>query len=51
MAKDENDKPIEVPRGAVPTFHGFRHSAASCAIAQGDSAEEVSRQLGPATAP
>jgi integrase len=44
--KDENDKPVKVPRGSVPTFHGFRHSAASEAIAQGDSAEEVSWQLG-----
>jgi integrase len=31
-----------VPHGAVPTFHGFRHTAASYAIAAGDSAEEVS---------
>lgn len=44
--KDEDDKPIPAPRGSVPTFHGFRHSAASEAIAQGDSAEEVSWQLG-----
>jgi integrase len=35
-----------VPRGSVPSFHGFRHSAASHAIAAGDSAEEVSWQLG-----
>jgi integrase len=34
-----------VPRGAVPTFHGFRHTAASVAIADGD-VEEVSWQLG-----
>jgi Phage integrase family len=34
------------PPGAVPTFHGFRHSAASEAIAAGDGAEEVSWQLG-----
>jgi integrase len=43
---DEDDEPVEVPRGAVPNFHSFRHSAASEAIAQGDSAEEVSWQLG-----
>jgi integrase len=35
-----------VPRGSVPSFHGFRHNAASYAIAAGDSAEEVSWQLG-----
>ena len=34
-----------VPRGAVPTFHGFRHTAASYAIADGDTAEEVSWML------
>lgn len=32
--------------GALPTFHGFRHTAASEAIAAGDGAEEVSWQLG-----
>jgi integrase len=35
-----------VPRGVVPSFHSFRHTAASEAIAAGESAEEVSRQLG-----
>jgi len=43
---DADEKLVEVPRGAVPNFHSFRHSAASEAIAQGDSAEEVSWQLG-----
>jgi integrase len=33
-------------RDAAPNFHGFRHSAASEAIAAGDSVEEVSWQLG-----
>jgi integrase len=33
-------------RDAAPTFHGFRHSAASLALANGESAEEVSWQLG-----
>lgn len=37
------DKP---PKGAAPSFHGFRHTAASEAIAAGDGAEEVSWQLG-----
>ena len=35
-----------VPPRSVPTFHSFRHTAASEAIAAGDSAEEVSWQLG-----
>lgn len=34
------------PKDAAPSFHGFRHSAASEAIAAGESAEEVSWQLG-----
>jgi integrase len=44
--QDDHGLPVEVPRGAVPSFHSFRHSAASEAIAQGDSAEELSFQLG-----
>jgi integrase len=32
--------------GAVPSFHSFRHTAASVAIAAGESAEEVAWQLG-----
>jgi integrase len=35
-----------IPRDAAPNFHGFRHSAASLALASGESAEEVSWQLG-----
>ena len=35
-----------VPRGAVPNFHSFRHTAASMAIADGDGTEEVSWMLG-----
>lgn len=30
----------------MPCFHSFRHTAASRAIANGESAEEVSWQLG-----
>lgn len=30
-----------MPRGVVPTFHAFRHTAASYAIAEGESAEDV----------
>ena len=44
--RDEYGKPVPLPRGAVPTFHGFRHHFASLAISSGDSAEEVSWQLG-----
>ena len=43
---DADGRPVKLPQGAVPNFHSFRHSAASEAIAQGDSAEEVSWQLG-----
>ena len=32
--------------GTVPSFHSFRHTAASVAIAAGESAEEVAWQLG-----
>jgi integrase len=31
---------------SAPTFHGFRHSAASVALANGESVEEVAWQLG-----
>lgn len=44
--EDERGRPVKVPRGAVPNFHSFRHTAASEAIAAGDGAEEVSWQLG-----
>jgi integrase len=44
--RDAEDKPVKVPRGAVPSFHSFRHSCASHAIAEGEGAEEVSWQLG-----
>ena len=35
-----------IPRNTAPNVHGFRHSAASLALANGESAEEVSWQLG-----
>jgi integrase len=44
--RDEQGRRLAVPRGMVPSFHGFRHTAASEAIAAGESAEEVSWQLG-----
>jgi integrase len=36
----------EVPRGSVPSFHGFRHSAVSAALAAGEAVQEISWQLG-----
>jgi integrase len=45
-ARDADGRPVKVPRGAVPNFHSFRHTAASEAIAAGESVEEVSWQLG-----
>jgi hypothetical protein len=39
-------KPLPVPRGSVPSFHALRHTAASQAVRDGESAEEVSWQLG-----
>ena len=44
--RDERGHRLPVPRGVVPSFHSFRHTAASEAIAAGESAEEVSWQLG-----
>jgi integrase len=43
---DEDDKPVKVERGDVPSFHSFRHSAASHGIANGDGVEETSWLLG-----
>lgn len=43
---DEHGHPRPVPAGLVPSFHSFRHTAASEAIAAGESAEEISWQLG-----
>jgi len=43
---DGDGKPVKIERGGVPSFHSFRHTAASEAIHAGDSAEEVSWLLG-----
>lgn len=43
---DRDGERVKVPRGAVPNFHALRHTAASEAIAAGESAEEVSWLLG-----
>jgi integrase len=44
--RDERGRRLPPVPGALPTFHSFRHTAASHAIAAGESAEEVSWQLG-----
>jgi integrase len=44
--RDEHGKPVKTPRGSVPNFHSFRHTAASEAIAAGEGVEEISWQLG-----
>jgi integrase len=44
--RDEHGHPVRVPPGVLPSFHSFRHTAASEAIAAGESAEEISWQLG-----
>lgn len=33
---------VAVPRGTVPNFHSFRHTAATLALVAGDTAEEIS---------
>jgi integrase len=43
---DRRGRPLPPPAGEVPCFHSFRHTAASRAIASGESAEEVAWQLG-----
>jgi integrase len=43
---DERGKAIKPPRGSIPNLHSMRHTAASEAIAAGESVEEVSWTLG-----
>lgn len=43
---DEQGKPVKLERGSVPSFHSFRHNAASEALEAGDDAEEISWLLG-----
>ncbi len=43
---DADEKPVKVPKGAVPSLHSFRHTYASDAISRGDGTEEVSWDLG-----
>lgn len=44
--RDEDGEPVKPPQNTIPSFHGFRHSAASEAIADGESIEDVADQLG-----
>jgi integrase len=44
--RDQRGRRAPLLPGALPNFHSFRHTAASYAIAAGESAEEVSWQLG-----
>ena len=44
--RDERGRRARLVPGTLPNFHSFRHTAASHAIAAGESAEELSWQLG-----
>jgi integrase len=39
-------EPVKVEHGELPSFHSFRHSAASNVIEDGDGAEEAAWLLG-----
>jgi integrase len=43
---DADDNPVKIERGVLPSFHSFRHTAASQVIADGDGAEEAAWMLG-----
>lgn len=45
-ARDEQGHPLPVPRGALPSMHSFRHTAASRALLAGESVDEVAFLLG-----
>lgn len=44
--RDDNGNPVQVPRGAVPSMHSFRHTVASRALLAGESVDEVAFMLG-----
>lgn len=44
--RDEDDRPIPVRHGAVPSMHSFRHTVASRALLAGESIDEVAFLLG-----
>jgi integrase len=43
---DGSGRAIQVPRGAVPSMHSFRHTVASRALLAGESVDEVAFLLG-----
>jgi integrase len=45
-ARDAEGRPLPVPRGAVPSMHSFRHTAASRALLAGESVDEIAFLLG-----
>lgn len=44
--RDGDNKPVPVPRGAVPSMHSFGHTVASRALLAGESVDEVAFLLG-----
>ncbi len=44
--RDSTGRPMPIPAGALPAFHGFRHTFASRAIFEGDLEVDVAGQLG-----
>jgi hypothetical protein len=39
-------KPVNVPRGSIPSMHSFRHTVASRALLAGESVDEIAFLLG-----
>ncbi len=48
--RDEHDRPVPIPHGALPSMHSFRHTVASRAFLAGESMDEVAFLLGHANA-
>ncbi|MGA2928009.1 MAG: site-specific integrase [Solirubrobacteraceae bacterium] len=44
--RDDEGRPVPVPRGALPSMHSFRHTVASRALLAGESVDEVAFLLG-----
>ncbi|MBV9168414.1 MAG: site-specific integrase [Solirubrobacterales bacterium] len=44
--RDETGQPIQIPHGALPSMHSFRHTVASRALLAGESVDEVAFLLG-----
>jgi len=45
-ARDADERPRPVPRGALPSMHSFRHTVASRALLAGESMDEIAFLLG-----